>query len=207
LNNSGNIYGYGGAGDSGSGGPALYVQTTKVNVTVNNNAGGVIAGGGGGGGGGSGLYDPTGSAYTRGGGGGGGQGYSGGTGGAVTGSISGPSNYYHSATAGSAGSSTGAGSGGQGDYGHHAAVAPDTYWSGGSGGSGGGFGQAGSAGTTGNYSGQDFGGGAIAPGTGPYPEITVSPAAGAGGAAGSAIKGVGHYTLTNNGTLYGPQTT
>lgn len=131
LVSNGFIYGQGGAGNGGTGGIALDVESCTVTV---DNTNGFIASGGGGGG--QGAADSVGNVNAcQGGGGGGGRGYPGGTGGGVGGS-------GNAATPGNAGTKTTAGSGGGGGH--------DSFFgnSGGNGGGGGGLGSNGNNGTS-----------------------------------------------------------
>lgn len=213
INNSGKIVGRGGDGNSGAGGPALNVSGSVAPVIINNLSGAIIGSGGGAGGRGvqtgvswSYCTPPIGrncgtsvpvNTLAAGGGGGGGQGYIGGTGGPVNGSnacISTPGSGGQFASAGGTGTITSAGTGGPGTFGFSGYLSPTTYFGAGSGGSGGSFGANGGAGQS--------TGSPINGGQGP---TTYPSASSAGGTTGNAIKGVGLYTLNNNGNVYGPQ--
>lgn len=134
LVNYGNIYGAGGAGNSGAGGRAMQISR---DITINNTTTGKIFGGGGGGGqGGYGQeYSPPSGFVGGGGGGGGGQGSVGGAGGAGQGGDA-------PGVAGSSGSDSASGVWGAGGY-----YSVDAQ--GGRGGQGGGWGQQGETGTDG----------------------------------------------------------
>ena len=185
INNSGYIWGYGGAGGAGSpgvgtigqpGGVAIYVQRP---TTIINQPSGNIAGGGGGGGGGSGYTFPLGkgSGSVQGGGGGGGGGNAVGTGG--PGSTTGQPGV---------GIPTGAGGAfGQAGSGPSGFAGPG--------------GPGGSVGNAGSPSGLQFQPPGYVPG-GPV----------VGGAAGYAISALNpvnpltpYVTLINNGQILGPQ--
>jgi hypothetical protein len=131
FNNYGNLYGTGGAGNGGTGGPALQINR---NITINNTTTGRIFGGGGGGGQG-GWGQSAGLTRGGGGGGGGGQGRSGGALGA------GQAADVPGAD-GTAGSASAAGTYGAGGY-----VSPSA--SGGRGGVGAGWGATGEDGSSG----------------------------------------------------------
>ena len=194
IYNSGTIQGIGGAGGKGvslatntptvtaaiagtAGGTAFRAQTA---CTLINNSGASVLGGGGGGGGGGGAYrNSKGGTYNAGGGGGGGgRGTTGGVAGAA-GTATGGLAANSPGTIGTAGSNSAAGAGGAGGNAATLAIA----------GAGGTGGAAGTAGSTGSVA---------TSGT-----TLVAPAA--GGAAGNAINGIANVTLTNNGTITGPQ--
>ena len=231
INNSGTIQGAGGGGGSPNGGAGNHAinlaPASYSNIRVTNNSGGIIAGGGGGGGQGQAVigynYDSyrttiTGTTAYRGGGGGGGSG--GGTsygGGGPLGGA-GNNNFYNYLSTGSAGgngSTTAGGAGGIGDYGYTYLVNNYYIGSGGQGGAGGARGASGSSGSQGYWNGPS--GVVYAPtngnSSGWYPDTNgyiqqqSGYPLGSGGAAGYAIIGTSKLSqsVTNNGTIYGPQ--
>jgi hypothetical protein len=211
INNSGKIVGKGGDGNNGAGGPALNVTCAVGIVYILNNSGAIIGGGGGAGGQGVATKltwcdcGTNRDSFAAGGGGAGGQGYGGGLGGPPVGSNSNTSipgsggQFAQPGAPGgilSGGINTGSGgTSGVGTRGFASYLSPVTYFGpAGRGGNGGSFGSNGCVGSS-NFTG-------IEGGQGPTAIIC---AAGAGGAAGNAIKGVGKFTLANAGNVYGPQ--
>ena len=228
ISNSGTIQGAGGGGGSPNGGAGNHAinlsPATYSNVRVTNNSGGIIAGGGGGGGRGMAVYgyltdsygNAVGTTYMRGGGGGGGAGNPAGSGSAVVGTGSGPYySYLGSAGAGGSGTTTGGGLGGAGDSGYVLYLSNSYLMYAGAGGAGGARGAAGTGGNQGYLNGP-YGISYIPtngtatpgyPGSGVYGVMQSGSNYGSGGAAGYAIIGTSKLSqsVTNNGTIYGPQ--
>lgn len=173
--NNGFIVGMGGAGNGGSGGPAVRVQS-GCPIRFDNTSGTIGGGGGGGGFGQAAQYfdGKTSPVWNGGGGGGGGRGFNGG----AAGGPYNPAPMNLSGGTGGAGSKTSAGGGASGGY-----TSAGAY--GGAGGNGGGLGANGSSGggglsNNGGYSGP-----------------------GGGGSAGAAIVGNANITWIATGTRLG----
>jgi len=213
---TGNVHGYGGASNGGTGGNAIHLLSTS-GVTINLNSGGnILAGGGGGGQGGQGGQGGTGGNGGQGGtgllngrdqfaGGSGGSGGAGGAGG--QGGAGGVGQGYNqsagSGSAGAAGASGNAGSGGSpgaGSGGYAGGTGGNggqggQGGQGGHGGAGGSFGNSGSAGTGGSQGSGGSGGGTGSPGN-CYGNCAFfqmfgigNPSGGSGGSAGSSGSG------------------
>ena len=232
IQNSGIIQGGGGTGGAATGsagGHAIdLTPASNANVYVSNLSGATIAGGGGGGGRGMAVYgyyvdnyfNPVAPVtYMRGGGGGGGAGNPVGSGSAAVGSAQGTYyNYLISATAGGAGSSSAGGGGGNGDGGYVNVLNNYYLMYAGAGGPGGGQGASGSGGNQGYLNGPPgvvyipTTGSATAayPGSGVYGVMQSGSNYGSGGAAGYAVKGTNKLaagSISNSGSVYGPQGT